>query len=317
MESSLAAVVPSACPRCRSPLSCREERLLLCSQEQLSFRCIDDIWRCLLPEDEERYRRFLAGYRRVRAHEGRAFGEEAYRQLPFGVRGPLAEEWGLRARSYGTLLRRVVPPLQRSSGQTLAVLDVGAGNCWLAHRLASRGHRVAALDLSADGEDGLGARRHYPTSFMAVQASFDHLPYVDGTFDLVIFNGSLHYSSSYSTTLGEAIRVLTEGGRAVVMDSPIYRREESGRRMVSERSERFERDHGVASLENGGRGFLTWSEIDSLGEGLGLDLRIVRPAFGLIWHLRSFLTRRRLGRETARFALLVAHKKHSASLRLS
>lgn len=37
------------------------------------------------------------------------------------------------------------------------VLDLGAGNGWLSHRLASAGSRVLAVDLSNDGLDGLGA----------------------------------------------------------------------------------------------------------------------------------------------------------------
>ena len=45
------------------------------------------------------------------------------------------------------------------TAEPIRVLDVGAGNSWLSHRLASFGHQVVAVDRLDDELDGLGAWR--------------------------------------------------------------------------------------------------------------------------------------------------------------
>ena len=106
--------------------------------------------------------------------------------------------------------------------------DLGAGNGWLANRLALAGHTVAAVDLNVDPADGLGACRHYANRFETAQADFDALPFGDTSLDLVVFNGSLHYSTDYAATLGEALRTLRPGGTLAVLDSPVYTDPASG-----------------------------------------------------------------------------------------
>jgi hypothetical protein len=46
--------------------------------------------------------------------------------------------------------------MARRSG-ALRLVDLGAGNAWLCHRLALAGHRCAAVDIHADDVDELGA----------------------------------------------------------------------------------------------------------------------------------------------------------------
>ena len=58
-------------------------------------------------------------------------------------------------------------------------------------------------------------------------------------FDLVIFNASFHYSVNYERTFAEAVRCTCPGGSIVIADTPWYAEEESGRRMVEEKRERF------------------------------------------------------------------------------
>ncbi len=88
----------------------------------------------------------------------------------------------------------------------MRVLDLGAGSGWLSHRLATLGYRVVAVDRLDDEADGLGACRHYPIAFPAVQADFDALPFEPHQFDLVVFDGSLHYSPNPAATLARGAR---------------------------------------------------------------------------------------------------------------
>ena len=106
-------------------------------------------------------------------------------------------EWRVRRETYHHLLGHVLA----AGPLPLHVLDLGAGSGWLSHRLTALGHRAVAVDALDDEVDGLGAARHYPTAFASVQADFDALPFAPGQFDLVVFNGSLHYAADTAATL--------------------------------------------------------------------------------------------------------------------
>lgn len=180
---------------------------------------------------------FRAEYARHRAAEGRGFSGDALRSLPYLRTGPLARQWTVRARSFDAFLHRVVIPMgQRLS---LAILDLGAGNGWLCHRVAQMGHRAFALDIRDDDVDGLGAAaellRDAPRPFKCVAASFDDLPFDNATIDISVFNASLHYAQDLGRVLGEAARVTRPGGQVVILDSPFYRRDADGAAMVAEK----------------------------------------------------------------------------------
>ena len=65
-------------------------------------------------------------------------------------------------------------------------------------------------------------------------------PFANASFDLAIFNASIHYSTDYRRTLTEVRRCLRPGGRLVIIDSPVYRRREHGEKMRAERRRYFE-----------------------------------------------------------------------------
>ena len=110
--------------------------------------------------------------------------------------------------------------LQQRKGAALDVLELGAGSCTASlllrkrmtpgrhvcvdisnHRMASLIEKTAAIvGASADGIELLEA-----------DFSFD-LPFSDGSFDLVMFDGALHHSRSRWSTLENCRRVLRPNG---------------------------------------------------------------------------------------------------------
>ena len=130
---------------------------------------------------------FVREYTTVRRAEGWGSADTAYYQaLPYrDLSGRFPEIWRIRARSYDTFLGRV---LRRLEQDALKILDIGAGNGWLAHRMAQRGHWVIATDVLDDPLDGLRATRHYPRSVRPVLAEFDRLPFANAELDLAVFN---------------------------------------------------------------------------------------------------------------------------------
>ena len=254
--------------------------------------------------------RFLVEYGAVRSDEGRGSDDPLwYRDLP-SVSGddPLAWQWGVRAKSWRCLERRLIERLPPGRG-----LDLGAGVGWLSARLAVRGWSMLAIDLTEDPHDGLGAARHYDESdrplFSRLLAHFDSVPLSDAQSDLIIFNASFHYSSDYRKTLVEAMRLLTPGGHIIIMDTPSYRLAASGAAMVRSRRAEFQERFGFASDALGSRDFLVEGELESLGHELGLTWRRLRPPYGLGWWLRPLKYRlQRRGREPAQFALWVGRR---------
>jgi SAM-dependent methyltransferase len=255
---------------------------------------------------EDRHQ-FLKDYRSIRYAEGRGSGDSAYyRALPFAdLSGRNASMWAMRARTYRYFERRILRRLESTLG-ALDILDLGAGNCWLSYRVALRGHRPCAVDIFSDPRDGLAAARHYPQSFPTIEADFSDLPFREASFDLAIFNCSLHYSTDYRQTLESVRRCLRPGGWLVVLDSPVYRRREHGERMVAERHAQFERQYGTRSDAIASIEFLDKPGLRDLGRSLGIRWKTYRPWYGWNWHLRPVNAWLRRRRPPSRFWILAA-----------
>jgi SAM-dependent methyltransferase len=257
--------------------------------------------------------RFRAEYGAHRASEGRAHGKEELLALPYLAAGPLARQWAVRARSFDAFVRHVLAPSvreTRTAGRPLRVLDVGAGNAWLAWRAALAGCDAVAVDLRDDDVDGLAAARRYlthvapPGGLARVAGSFQALPLADAAFDVVVFNASLHYATDLAAALAEARRVASPGGRIVVLDSPFYAREVDGAAMVAEKRRDAAARFGAraeALLALPFVEYLTPARLAAASGGLAWRRRRVR--YPLWYELRPLVARLRGGRRPSRFDL--------------
>jgi SAM-dependent methyltransferase len=249
---------------------------------------------------------FAREYATIRRDEGWGSTDGAYyRALPFrDLTGRFNAIWRIRARSYATLVERVLQMLEDKASKPLRTLDLGAGSGWLAYRLACRGHVVTAIDILDDALDGLGAVRHFGGAFTAVMAEYDRLPLPDTVADIVVFNAALHYSTNYSHTLRESLRVLREDGTLVILDSPMYADPSSGQRMVKEREQRFLARYGFASNALPSEHFLTPGRLRDLSTELGVRWQVYEPSLGLRTRLSRKLDGLRARREPAAFPVI-------------
>jgi len=231
------------------------------------------------------------------------------KSLPYLKNGPLASQWRVRARSYDAFVRHLLRPAQGA----LDILDLGAGNGWLCHRVAKLGHRAVALDMREDTVDGLGAARTFlkdtPDLFECVAGYFEELPFPSSRFDLMVFNASLHYSRDLQSVLAEAVRVTRPGGTLAILDSPFYRRTEDGDAMVAEK-------RAGASAAFGDRAdvllaepfieYLTPARLSAALPSLTWQRR--RVLYPLWYELRPLLARFKGARLPSRFDLWTARR---------
>lgn len=106
----------------------------------------------------------------------------------------------LRARGKWALIE---PYLERSDR---LVLDVGAGEGYVAELLASEGHKVELVDVEPLGRTELPYRVYDGRT----------LPYEEGTFDAALLVYVLHHSREPEQLLREALRV---SDRAIIVES--------------------------------------------------------------------------------------------------
>jgi SAM-dependent methyltransferase len=296
-----------ACPECGSALASLTQNgddRVGCARCDCSYGRVDGIWRFLRPARQSQLEAFVRQYRAIREQEGRRSVPPAYyRNLPSVPAGdPHEDDWRIRQETFRHLLGHVLA----AGAQPSRVLDLGAGSGWLSHRLATLGHQVAAVDAIDDDADGLGAVRHYASPIVAVQADFDALPFVPHQFDLVVFNGSLHYSPDPATTLARAHRMLDSGGTLVVMDSPMFQVERDGAAMAADLVRRFASEFGLTEIIQRGSGYLTFGGLARIAATLSLASRFVPSRGPLVWRMRRRLARLRLGRQPASFGLWMA-----------
>ncbi len=127
-----------------------------------------------------------------------------------------SDVWSERAEAYRTSqthatgddLDAVVELCNPHAG--VKILDVATGGGHVARRLREQGAEVVTLDPSP----GMGAD---------VVAPAEHIPFADGSFDVVVSRIAAHHFDDLGTAMGEMVRV---SNRVLVIEDMLYRTEE-------------------------------------------------------------------------------------------
>ncbi|MFQ5792929.1 MAG: class I SAM-dependent methyltransferase, partial [Acidobacteriota bacterium] len=173
-------------------------------------------------------------------------------------------------------------------------------------------HRVLATDIFLDGEDGLGAFDRYrqllANGVERAQADMEALPLADAQFDLVVAAGAIHYVRDVALPVAEAYRLLREQGLFLVLDSPVYRRPDDGRAMVSRRVREHWRTYGVSPAPELQSGFLLLPDFVRLLRQTGFAVDLRHPFDGVERTVRRWLAQRLARPIPAVFTVFVASK---------
>lgn len=238
------------CPHCRSPLEPTgpEGSTLSCRACGRAYRVEGSTPILLLRQDVARFAQFSQEYRESRMQDGwRPLTPQQALGLPYGQpSGYPPLYWEVRRQSFTvfmSLLARAGPDPAVS-----AAADLGAGTGWLSYRLAQLGYRTLAVEASQDSELGLGAaERIYlsQVSFLPVVGDLEHPPLLPRSLGLIVFNASLHYAIDLEATLARAAESLVQGGRLVILDTPVGRRSRPGTGHGDRHFERSELDQAL------------------------------------------------------------------------
>jgi ArsR family transcriptional regulator len=139
------------------------------------------------------------------------------------VAGRLGRDYvpGKSWKSLAEALLRLMPPM--------VIADLGAGEGAFALLLAQRAKKVIAVDSSAKMIEVVReqALRHGIKNVDYRLGDMEEIPIGDGEVDLVFFSQSLHHALHPARALEEARRILTPGGRIVILDLVKHRFEEA------------------------------------------------------------------------------------------
>ena len=147
--------------------------------------------------------------------------------------------WWYAARR--ALVRRLVAPLP--AGRAVDVGCGGGGNTAVLHEL---GWRVTGVEHSPVAAT-LAACRGFPV----VRADARHLPFRDGSMDLVMSTDMWEHVADDEAVAAETARVLRRGGRALVA-VPCSMKLWSGHDVALGHERRYERDQLVDLVERAG-----------------------------------------------------------------
>ena len=139
------------------------------------------------------------------------------------VAGRLGRDYvpGKSWKSLAEALLRLVPPM--------VIADLGCGEGTSALLLSQRAVRVIAVDSSAKMIEVAReqALRNGVKNVDYRLGDMEEIPIADGEVDLVLFSQSLHHALHPDRALAEACRILSPGGRILILDLVKHRFEEA------------------------------------------------------------------------------------------
>ena len=161
-------------------------------------------------------------YLHVREKEGRLYSDRIVARLPdIPADHPLVDEWRARAQSANRLAHYIARLTQPPR-----ILELGCGNGWLSHKLASvGGARVWGLDRGGS-ELVQASRLFFASNFAFVNADIFCSPFASHSFDLIVLASVIQYFPDLAALLRVLQNLLVSGGEIHVLDSPLYKENE-------------------------------------------------------------------------------------------
>jgi ubiquinone/menaquinone biosynthesis C-methylase UbiE len=137
-----------------------------------------------------------------------------------GMEGPIAKWYARITRNDLMEFRALARRMSETLRPEARVLELAPGPGYFAIELAKLGHyKITGLDISATFVEI--ARQHAQKEGVEInfqRGNASSMPFVDGSFDLIVCRAAFKNFSDPVGALREIYRVLNHGGRAVIID---------------------------------------------------------------------------------------------------
>ena len=162
------------------------------------------------------FKNFEANYLAVRDKEQRFLADEQVAELPDLKNHVHSKEWQLRKRS----AKRVISYFKHSGHGNL--LDIGCGNGWFCHKLASE-CEVSVIGMDVNLTELEQAARVFKLArlkFVYADIFMEQLPL--SFFDFITLNAVVQYFPDLSKLIDRLFNLLKPDGELHFIDSPFY-----------------------------------------------------------------------------------------------
>ncbi len=243
--------MPLLCPNCRAAI---DPASGVCGHGH-AFAEVEGVLPLLSDGFGQRLAAYEAKLSAARRAEGKHLLEvTAYEQLPFSRAAEampgMRLEWRLRRYDLAVIEKLL------DGRKAQRVLDLGAWNGWLSHRLAAASHQVTAIDYFADAHDGLRARRFYRAQWRAIQMDLRDPSVLDEPFDVVIVNRCLAFATDPVAYLECLKPRVAPGGLLIITGLQFFWSPAAKARRVAAERRRYVDTHGFELFLFPTRGYL-------------------------------------------------------------
>jgi len=131
--------------------------------------------------------------------------------VDFTLRKPFSDPENL-----GSLLSNIAAIFELMPKTPVKIVDLGCGSGWTSEFYAKAGHDVTGLDISKPAIDA--AKKYFKMpNLHFVCSDFDKLN-MDNTFDVAVFNDSLHHTDDERQTLKSVYKILKPDGMIIICE---------------------------------------------------------------------------------------------------
>lgn len=234
------------CPICHHPLLSDG---VTCAQGH-RFTLANGVLSLVTASFAQRLGHFNTVLQRFRQNTGRRLLDPAvYEELPFSAAVRSNFEWRLRQYDWAVVQQWVGTRPRR-------ILDIGAWNGWLSHRLTQLGHEVTAIDYFTDPYDGLGANRFYRGTWRSIQMDLTDLSPLPAVFDVIILNRCLAFFANAAAYVTQAQARLAPGGSLLLTGLALYRDPRSKAQAVATATKNYRQEYGTDLFLHPTKGYL-------------------------------------------------------------
>ena len=158
-------------------------------------------------------------YIKLREKEGRLYSDDQVARLPdISNTHVHSNEWIIRKESSQKLVRWL-----KKKKKAVDILEIGCGNGWLAHRLATiPSSMVIGTDINFFEIQQAARVFQNNSNLHFIYTSGNPDVFKENRFDVVIFAASIQYFESFPDIIQTTLTWLRNDGEIHILDSPFY-----------------------------------------------------------------------------------------------